>query len=381
MAVKTNVTINGIKYYQLYENVGINPDGSIKYKRFYGKNKSDAENKRDLYFAKKHITKSYSMASECLKWLDNVVKVSGIKGSSYERYRGIYDNYIKTAPFAFKRVLEVKGTDIQSYYAELAKSGKSYSQIQNLHKLLKRFFDYCYLNDMVLKNPSLNVTIPNQVKQKYYKEKVEIDVFTTTEKESIIDKSIKENLMYGAAIYFMFNFGMRIGEVLGLTIRDIGKDEITIRNTLSRYKDFDLDKYVKKLDDPKTETSIRTLYYSKETAFLIKKLKAERLRLIEILGDDYKNIYNLLITTPYGTPIDVANIRKFWKKILNELKIPYRKIHTARHTFITDLSENEIPLDLVQKMVGHRRGSKITEDVYTHAKKDSFKKAMLKITK
>ena len=49
MAVKTNCTKNGKDYYRLSISIGRNADGKIIRKEFYGKSKSDAENKRDEY--------------------------------------------------------------------------------------------------------------------------------------------------------------------------------------------------------------------------------------------------------------------------------------------------------------------------------------------
>lgn len=49
MANKTNSTINGVNYYRIRADIGKNADGSRIRKSFYGKNKKEAEQKRDEY--------------------------------------------------------------------------------------------------------------------------------------------------------------------------------------------------------------------------------------------------------------------------------------------------------------------------------------------
>ena len=49
MASKTNVVINGKTYYRVRKTIGYKDDGSPVLKSFYGKNKSEAEEKAEQY--------------------------------------------------------------------------------------------------------------------------------------------------------------------------------------------------------------------------------------------------------------------------------------------------------------------------------------------
>ena len=52
MAVKTNVEINGNKYYRVRKVIGKKIDGTPVLKPFYGKTKTEAEEKANAYIEK-----------------------------------------------------------------------------------------------------------------------------------------------------------------------------------------------------------------------------------------------------------------------------------------------------------------------------------------
>ena len=47
-------------------------------------------------------------------------------------------------------------------------------------------------------------------------------------------------------------------------------------------------------------------------------------------------------------------------------KLPDISIHDLRHTFITNCQNLNIPEHVIQSIVGHEIGSKVTKQVYTH---------------
>ena len=53
--------------------------------------------------------------------------------------------------------------------------------------------------------------------------------------------------------------------------------------------------------------------------------------------------------------------------------------HMLRHTFITRCQESGIPLVVIQTLVGHVKGSSITNDIYTSVSTDFMKQEIKKI--
>ena len=53
--------------------------------------------------------------------------------------------------------------------------------------------------------------------------------------------------------------------------------------------------------------------------------------------------------------------------------------HRLRHTFITRCQENGVSLPVIQRIVGHVKGSKITNNIYTDVSLDFITKELKKI--
>ena len=69
-----------------------------------------------------------------------------------------------------------------------------------------------------------------------------------------------------------------------------------------------------------------------------------------------------------------------FKKILKKCGLPNTiRIHDLRHTFITNLKNINIPEHIIQKIVGHRIGSEITSQVYTHFNEEDLQENIEKI--
>lgn len=100
MAVKINYSKNGNDYFRVTVSMGRNSDGKLIRKEFYGKSKKDAESKRDEYLSgiKNGLSIDYKeivFGKLLHSWLFEIVRVSNkIKPSTFQRYEGIYRNYI-----------------------------------------------------------------------------------------------------------------------------------------------------------------------------------------------------------------------------------------------------------------------------------------------
>lgn len=93
-------------------------------------------------------------AQEMKTWLFEVMKMSGnLKLSSFSRYAGVYEKYFENCPFACQSLDNIEPIDIQRYYNQLHKEGKSSNIIKNNNKLLKQFFNYAVDCGYILKNP------------------------------------------------------------------------------------------------------------------------------------------------------------------------------------------------------------------------------------
>jgi len=209
LAVKTNVEINGVKYYKTTLLIGRDSNGKKILKYFYGKNKQEAEKmkeeyKRDLNNGINSNLGDVTLNTAFKNWLVNVILPSGIKNSTYETYESIYRLYVKDSDIGIKKVKEVKAPLIQTYLNKLHKSGKKYTLLSKMSKLLKRFFNYQIEVDAIIKNPCMSIKVPGQIKYLKEKNSEEIDVFSAKERDMILQHLYKTDNRIAGIAYLGF---------------------------------------------------------------------------------------------------------------------------------------------------------------------------------
>ncbi|GII05407.1 tyrosine-type recombinase/integrase [Planobispora takensis] len=94
--------------------------------------------------------------------------------------------------------------------------------------------------------------------------------------------------------------------------------------------------------------------------------------------------HGLVFCTGVGTPPDAANVRRAFRKITEEAQIgPGRVPRELRHSFVSIMSDQGVPLEIIADLVGHA-GTGVTEAVYRHEIRPALTKgaqAMDKILK
>lgn len=372
MAVKTNCVKNGKKYYRLAVTLGRNSEGKLIRKEFYGNSKSDAEEKRDTYLNKINsgITKDFDklyLGKTINSWLIEVVKQS-TKPSTFDRYYGIYKNYIEDTTLSFLKLNDVHPSDIQKYYNALKKKGKSSSTIFNLNKLLRSFFNYAVSQDYILKNPCLanKIKIPGNLR----KEKKKIEVFNDNEIKSILNAP-EDSLIKFIALTCI-STGIRRGECIGLKWHDIDYDnnEIHIRRsakTIAIYDDNMKKRYTPTIQTTKTYNSERDIPLPSSLINIFDIIKEQQKTQKSKAGDSYKD-NNLIFCNEIGELLDDSNLTRSFSRFLKRIGVEYKHIHCLRHTYATKQFENDIPLKTVSKLLGHSTIN-MTADTYTHVLK------------
>jgi len=373
---KTNTTAKGKDYFRIRTFIGYDDKGKYIYKNFYGTSKSDAENKKNAYLKEIESGLNPDLSSQSLSqamntWLWNIEKYSSNKSSSFERYEGIYRNYIRDTGVGLLKMSEIKKLAIQKYYNELKDSGKSHSQITNLHKLLNKFFGYAEIEGYIIKNPCKGLKIPKDDEDEIEEEDKVIETFSNDEIKTLIESIGNKKLKY--IIMFALLTGLRQGEILALDRKDIlnNKTIVRVNKTLKTAKVFgtngEKNIYEIKVTKPKSKASRREVPLPETLKSELRKLEIlvaeEKLK----LGEAYIN-NSLLFPSETGTYIDAKNLRRSWKRALENANIPYRKFHVLRHTYVTRLFENNTSILTVSRLLGHSTIK--TTEIYTHVLED-----------
>ncbi|MHB9939839.1 site-specific integrase [Clostridium sporogenes] len=312
-------------------------------------------------------------------WLFDVHCIN-VKPSTKERYEGIYRNYVKDSPLSTIKIKDLTSKDIQDYYNSLIKKGKSVNSIKNLNKIIAPCIRYAFDNNIIIKDFSRSIVLPREKEEEKLAKVKKVQPFTLEEQKKFvkaIDGHDLEMLFLTA-----LNTGLRQGELLALTWKDIDFKNNTIR----------VNKTVKYISDvskegrgacrmtkqtPKSESSKRTLSIPVPLTKRLKQYQLQQKELKLKMGNLYEN-NTLIFCNEFGRYLDSSNVRKRYKRILKDNKLKDRKFHDLRHTYATRLFELGENPKTVQTLLGHSNIS-ITLDTYTHVLESMKKKAVSKL--
>ncbi len=371
MAKKTNIEINGNKYYRVTRTVGKKADGTPIRKTFYGSGISEANEKADAYISdiKNGLVNNYEYAifSELMSvWLfDFLHKSSKIKPSTFQRYEGIYRKYIKNSDIAGLKLKDCNTIKLQKFFNDLSKT-YSYSQLRYLCDVMRNFFNWCIDSGYILKNPCLKIEIKGN-KSEIIKRKKENKIEILNEDEI---KRIKE-FIKGTEFELLFlldlSTGLREGELLALTWDDINLNKKTLRIEKSVKEvyvyDDENNRHIETIVQiPKTMTSFRTIPIP---STIISKLKKVKNKNGIIFHDENMNY------------LKAKNVSYKWKKVLKGCNIPHKKFHSIRHTYASTLLKNGVDIQTVAELMGHSAIA-ITQ-IYLHSTSDQKYNAVNKL--
>ena len=312
-------------------------------------------------------------------WLFDVHCINK-KASTTERYDSIYRNYIKNSDISTIKLKDINARDIQAFYASLIPKGKSINSIRSLNKLIAPCIRYAYNNNFIIKDFSKAVVLPSETETNKLKKAPSVKPFTLEEQKKFLG-AIKGHELEALFITAL-NTGMRQGELLALTWKDINFDDSSIEvNKNVKYvcevtKDS-RSSYKMEVQTPKTKGSIRTVNIPN---FLVKVLRTYKRSQLEVklkLGNLYED-NNLVFATPTGTYIDSSNLIRRLRSILKKNNMRSIKFHDLRHTYATRLFELDENPKTVQKLLGHSNIS-TTLDTYTHVLENVKEKAVSKL--
>lgn len=251
----------------------------------------------------------------------------------------------------------------------------SNSVISKIWALLDKAFKIAVSRRMVYWNPMDDITLTKPVSKKTTKVVEALTIEEENKLRNILNNEEK-NHKYRNIILLELETGMRIGEILALFIDDILLDEkiIDINKTLTR------DENDRMVVGKHTKTYNRKNDIDNGKRIFPITPSVEKI-LLEILNNKTTNINGMLFWDYEDNRIIVpVEINSYLRRLNEKYKICSQNLssHILRHTFVTRCREKGVDFSVLQKIVGHIKGSRVTDDVYTSISKDFIEQEIAK---
>jgi len=204
--------------------------------------------------------------------------------------------------------------DFKKYLAEKKYIAKSISRKLNS---IRTFFRFLLSQKLIKKDPASVVSHPHY-------EPAPPRILSKIEYRALRDCA-RNDPRLAAIVEVLLQTGMRVGELARLTLDDFNDKEIKVapyesnpgrtvrlnsaaKNTLQRWLDI------------RPKTTSRSLFITKK-----------------------------------GNPLPVRNIRSLFNRLFKKAGIENATINSLRHTFIAHQLMAGVPIEIIQKTVGHKR--------------------------
>lgn len=297
---------------------------------------------------------------------------------SYARNLETLKQLEKCCDFMHKKVLGITTNDIVKAKENMRQYAQS--SISKMWSMLKvgfniayhrHFIQYDLMNDVTLKMPIS--TKANRI----------VGALTINERQklrSVLENEEKDH-PYSLIIQLQLETGMRIGEVLARSFKDINFEKGTIKiwNTLTEDENYNVvwSDHTKtynaaaKIDKGAREIPLSASMLSKLSNLLKTNSRAKLTNIYGCIFYDYSN----------NTFITPKEINAWLKRINSKYKITSQSLttHIMRHTRITELTEQHLHPIVIHYMVGHTDKSTVTENVYTDVSLDFVKQELTKM--
>lgn len=271
-----------------------------------------------------------------------ILHKENVRSHVHTRSVGNYEHHILPY-FQGRKLNSIKPMELESWQNRLLLKFKPLS-VQKYRSVFYSIFTKAYQNELIAKNPFDMVTAPKLKNRNFNSEENEaINPFTQKEIDALV--SAEDDTYMPNFIKLMSNSGMRPGELISLTWKDIDFENRSIKVNKTTVNG--------KVGLPKTASSVRVIdmldgaYDALQAQYQLTATEE-----YVFVNSSHKSFYSH----------DIINLNL--RKRLNTQKIEARPLYQLRHSFASRMIKSGIDITWVSAMLGHKDSS-ITLQIYT----------------
>ena len=299
----------------------------------------------------------------------------------FDQWWGFYQQEIKPSSIASLRGnirdiresfgIDIKVVNIDPKYVQnyLDNLDCSRNKKERNKSMLNLAFDYAVDLDIIKDNPARRAKLPRIKKTLEDWKKIEEKYLEEEEIKPLLEELCRRPSTYriGLAGEFMSLNGCRIGELICIEPedRDFETRQLELHGTYDHTEGYRNGEKT----TPKTVASYRETFMTKREMEIIEELEFMN-ELEKNTNPRYRDM-GYIFTTKNGVPIQTNSFNLALKNANQRLEKPIQKnltSHIFRHTLVSRLAENRVPLKAIMDRVGHA-DAKTTIQIYTHVTK------------
>ncbi len=278
------------------------------------------------------------------------VKTS-LRPKTAHQYEEITQNYLMPGLGPIK-LKDLRALAIDNLYQAQLKAGTGVRTVRYIHSVLHVALVKAVKMGLIGFNPADGATPPRLVTE-------EMQVLDETQVSQFL-VAVQDNR--NKALYHLaVKTGMRQAELLGLKWVDLNWTSglLHIKRQVQRLegKGFNF-------CEPKTKSGRRTIQLGETTLQVMREHLANQAVEKALAGTRWKE-KDLIFPSSIGTPLDLRNLLRDYKELLDKAGLPALRFHDLRHTAASIMLKHNIPVFTVSKILGHSKPS-ITLDIYGH---------------
>lgn len=301
---------------------------------------------------------------KCRKDLEALIKATGETQKAFAARAGVSANCVRSCYGGGRivwnsavKISEALGKKPEALFDRITDESKlSAKTVRGYHGFLSTVFSYAVKIGEIAVNPCTNCTLPKVSAPEH---KI-LTIEQTQQLLQLLDEHapLKYRAFFNLAIYG----GFRLGEILGLTWKDIDFETGVVQINRSAHWSKAKGYYY---TDPKTAQSKRAVRVSDRVILILRQLKNEQLSAALQYGDYWSNKQGLLFTTDSGSQMSMSTPYSFFSKFCDQYGLPRVSIHSLRHLNATLLINSGANPKTVQALLGHSTAV-TTMSIYAH---------------